>query len=228
MMPKVQNKTRRGVDPLAIADVVEDDALRFHDIEERRLKEWENYQRIHRSYEDQKANRAFLDISIDDVLTGRLVLKLLDSVVPTTVQHFRSLVTGSVGNGSGGMASDYLFCSLRCIDRLNNQITFGEIGLAGGEPLHDENFALRHTERGLLTMTSCGPHTSNYSFGITLGAAPSLDYRQVVFGKVIDGISLLEKLESLPTNAVGRPLNPVVISFCGALTGSRPPGGRAN
>lgn len=197
----------------------------YQDIEERRLKEWENYQKSHRTPEDQRTNRAFIDISIDDAIAGRLVIDLYDTVVPRTVERFRSLVTGDMGVAKDtGTKIDYLHSKLQCIDKKKQLLCFGSFGMNIPFPIEDENFALRHTERGLLTMISHGPNTARTSFGITLSAAPCLDFRHVVFGKVVDGGAVLDRLEAAPVNAVGKPLIAPLIIFCGVLTGSVPPG----
>ncbi|KPI89751.1 cyclophilin 9 putative (CYP9) [Leptomonas seymouri] len=199
----------------------------YNDIEQRRLKEWENYQKSHRSMDEANANRVFLDIAIGEALAGRLVVELFEDVVPETAAHFRRLVTGEDGvHEATDVKLDYLYTPLELIDKNRGYARFGDL-LAYGvqlEPLRQETFKIRHTARGLLTMTSYGPHLCNTSFGITLQPAPTLDYEQVVFGKVVDGLSLLEKLDSMPVDAVGRPLLPVYIVLCGTLTGERPPG----
>lgn len=199
----------------------------YNEIEERRLKEWENYQKSHRSMEEARANRVFLDIAIGEALAGRLVVELFDDVVPLAAAHFRRLATGADGvHEATDVKLDYLYTPLELIDKHRGYARFGDL-LAYGvrlEPLRQETFKIRHTTRGLLTMTAYGPHLCNTSFGITLGPAPSLDYEQVVFGKVVDGLPLLEKLEAMPVDAVGRPLLPMYIVLCGTLTGDRPPG----
>lgn len=224
-MPTKQNRSRK--DLLLFTGSSASREQIYRDIEERRLKEWENYQRCHRSMEEANANHIFLDISIGDALAGRFVVELYDTVVPQTVSRFRQLVTGSGGiQESTDVKLDYLYTPIDIINKKGCYIQFGDF-LAYGVTLgvlRDETFSIRHTERGLLTMTSYGPHTSNTSFGITLGPAPSLDYKQVVFGKVVDGLALLDKLETVPTSPIGKPLTPVSIVFCGILTGKRPPG----
>ncbi|EKF38021.1 cyclophilin, putative [Trypanosoma cruzi marinkellei] len=202
---------------------------RYQDVEERRLKEWENYQRSHRSTEEQRSSRAFLDISIDDVLAGRLVLELFEDTVPNTVRNFRSLITGSCGvDPVTGVRLDYLYTPVHRVDRARKLILLGELESLNVSstctPIQDEGYGKCHLERGLLTMISDGPHTSGSVFGITLGPSRSLDFKQVVFGKAVDDLTLLEKLESLPLDAVGRPLVPAVVTFCGALTGPKPTG----
>ncbi|KAL7696763.1 cyclophilin 9 [Lotmaria passim] len=224
-MPYKTPKTRKDVSQVSTA--ASSVQQLYNDIEERRLKEWENYQKSHRSMEEANMNRVFLDIAIGEALAGRLVVELFDDVVPEAAAHFRRLVTGADGvHEATEVKLDYLYTPLELIDKVRGYARFGDL-LAYGvrlEPLRQETFKIRHTTRGLLTMTSYGPHLCNTSFGITLGPAPSLDYEQVVFGKVVDGLPLLEKLESMPLDAVGRPLLPMYIVLCGTLTGERPPG----
>ncbi|CCD21158.1 putative Cyclophilin type peptidyl prolyl cis trans isomerase [Trypanosoma vivax] len=202
---------------------------RYQDVEERRLKEWENYQRSHRSTEEQQSSRAFLDMSIDDVLSGRLVLELFVDSVPQTVQNFRALITGSCGiDPATGVKLDYLGTKVHHVDHSKNMIVLGQLDSfnlsSTGGTIPDEKYRHRHTERGLLTMVSEGPNTSGSVFGITLGPSPQLDFKQVVFGRATDDLTLLEKLEAIPLDSVNRPVMPVVVTFCGALTGPRPSG----
>ena len=71
-------------------------------------------------------------------------------------------------------------------------------------------------------MISKGPNTSGSAFSITLDKVPALDFRQVVFGKVVDGLSVLDKIEAVACAKTGVPKVPIVVSFCGVLTGKRP------
>ncbi|EPY38691.1 cyclophilin-type peptidyl-prolyl cis-trans isomerase [Angomonas deanei] len=202
----------------------------MRDVEERRYKEWENYQKSHRNMEDQQ-NCAFIDLSIDNALAGRFELTLFESQVPNTVQHFRSLLSGTMGvDEERGIKLDYYGTSVRSIDKEKGIIVLGDFGSLGisVKPIPDENFSVRHGERGLLTMMSSGPNTGSTAFGILLKPAPSLDYTQVVFGKITDGFSLLERLETLPVNNIGKPLNAVSIALCGVLSGKAPRHGDGN
>eukprot|EP00796_Vickermania_ingenoplastis_P011575 gene11575-7971_t len=219
-----KNKEKQDFQAICFADEASRNAA-YQDIEERRLKEWENYQKSHRTPEDQKTNRAFIDVSVGDILAGRLVIDLYDTLVPRTVERFRAMITGELGVDKGtGTKIDYLHTKLQCIDRERSLLCFGSFAMNIVPPIQDENYSVRHTERGLLTMMSHGPNTARSGFGITLGPAPCLDFKQVAFGKIVDGISVLEKLEKVPVNSVGKPLNSPFITFCGILTGQAPPG----
>lgn len=204
---------------------------RFQDVEERRLKEWENYQRSHRSSLEQTGARAFLDINIGEVPAGRLVIELYEDAVPLTVEHFRSLIMGTTpwDVDSNGPKLDYIDSTVSRVDKANHFLMLGEFQGASisptGEYLKDENFAFRHTQRGILSMASKGPNTVGSAFTITTDAAPSLDFKQVVFGKVVDGLQVLEKMETVATTSrTGIPTTAITVAFCGALTGPKPPG----
>jgi len=207
---------------------VEDDVQsrkRWHEIEERRLKEWENYQRSNRTSSD-RTSKVFFDISIGDSPAGRIVIDLLEDVVPQAVNNFRVLATGSAGHDPAtGTKLDYVDSPMHRLEKGVGAF-FGELqGLqlsSTGSLLKDENFSNWHSQRGIVSMYSRGPNTIGSAFTITLDRAPSLDFKQVVIGRVTDGLQVLEKLEAVPRNRVGRPLVPVFISICGALTGSRP------
>lgn len=219
-----KSKEKQDFQAICFADEASRNAA-YQDIEERRLKEWENFQKSHRTPEDQRINRAFIDISIGDVLAGRLVIDLYDTLVPRTVERFRAMITGELGvDKVTGTKIDYLHTKLQRIDKDKKLLCFGSFSMNIVPRIEDENYSLRHTERGLLTMISHGPNTARSGFGITLGPVPSLDFRQVAFGKVVDGFSVLEKLEAVPVNAVGKPLTSPFITFCGVLTGRSPPG----
>ena len=84
-------------------------------------------------------------------------------------------------------------------------------------PKEDENFQIKHTERGQLSMANAGPNTNGSQFFITSRACPHLDGKHVVFGKVLTGLSILDEIENSPTNGNDRPLTEIVISNCGEV-----------
>lgn len=84
----------------------------------------------------------------------------------------------------------------------------------------DENFILKHDRAFLLSMANRGKHTNGSQFFITTKAAPHLDGVHVVFGLVISGFEVIEKIESQKTDAASRPYADVRIVDCG-LVGSK-------
>lgn len=93
----------------------------------------------------------------------------------------------------------------------------------GGESIYghkfpDENFDLKHDRPFLLSMANSGPGTNGSQFFVTTVPTPHLDGKHVVFGEVINGKSIVRKIENLKTQS-DKPLNDVTIVNCGELTG---------
>jgi peptidylprolyl isomerase len=201
---------------------------RFKEIDDRRFKEWNNYQ-IARSVPDDgySANLVFLDVSIAEAAPYRVNIRLFDET-PATAANFRALALGERGfDQSTGLKLDYVDSGCRRIVPGLGAF-FGELApgvsiCADGGTFRDENFAHRHTERGMLSMANRGPHSNGSAFFVSFAKSPALDFHQVVFGQVMpDCLSVLDAIEKCETTRNGTPTCPITISFCGALTGRTP------
>lgn len=169
--------------------------------------------------------RCFLDLSINEVEAGRIIIELYDDIVPKTTENFRALCTGEHGVGATtGKPLHYKDCMFHRVVR-NFMIQggdFSEHSGRGGESIYggffeDENFDRKHDRPYLLSMANRGKNTNGSQFFITTQQAPHLDGLHVVFGEVISGKEVIKKIEHQPTNEKSRPYNPCTIANCGEL-----------
>ena len=85
-----------------------------------------------------------------------------------------------------------------------------------GTSFNDENFILKHTEPGILSMANAGPNTNSSQFFITTVATPWLNGRHVVFGKVINGMKVVKIIETYGSQS-GQTNATIIIGDCGQL-----------
>ncbi|KAJ3556957.1 hypothetical protein NP233_g11859 [Leucocoprinus birnbaumii] len=86
-----------------------------------------------------------------------------------------------------------------------------------GEKFPDENFVEKHTGPGLLSMANSGPNSNGCQFFVTTAKCDFLDGKHVVFGRVLDGMLTLRKIENVPTGPNNRPKLVVKITECGEM-----------
>ncbi|MEV4442810.1 peptidylprolyl isomerase [Streptomyces sp. NPDC049577] len=160
--------------------------------------------------------RVYFDLSADGNPLGRVVMELCEDVVPKTARNFLELATGQHGFGYKGSTFHRVIPGfmLQGGDFTNYNGTGGKS--IYGERFEDENFTLKHTGPGILSMANAGPNTNGSQFFICTAKTAWLDGKHVVFGQVVEGYEHVKRIEQYGSDS-GRTSKKITIDDCGAL-----------
>jgi len=162
-------------------------------------------------------------MSIGGEPAGRITMELRSDVVPRTAENFRQLCTGEAGMGQSGKPLHFKGSAFHRVipqfmcqggDFTNGNGTGGES--IYGHKFEDENFELKHEGEGILSMANAGPNTNGSQFFLTTVDCPWLDGAHVVFGKVVDGMDVVKKIEAEGSNS-GMTRQKIVVDDSGEL-----------
>lgn len=173
-------------------------------------------------------HRVYLDVDIDGQHAGRIVIGLYGQVVPKTSENFRALCTGEMGKGVSGKNLHYK-------GRPFHRIISGFM-IQGGDTVYgdgrgsesiyggtfpDENFKIKHSHAGVVSMVNSGPNSNGSQFFITTIKASWLDGEHVVFGRVIQGMDTVYAIEGGAGTYNGKPRKKVIIVDSGEIPMSK-------
>ncbi|CAB87846.1 cyclophilin-like protein [Arabidopsis thaliana] len=175
-------------------------------------------------------HKVYFDIQINGSPAGRILIGLFGNIVPKTAAKrlfsFDVYPPGAGEKGVGNMGKPLYFKGSsfhRIIPGFMIQggdFTRGD-GRGGesiyGDKFADENFKLKHTGPGFLSMANSGPDSNGSQFFITTVTTSWLDGHHVVFGKVLSGMEVVRKIEAQGQDS-GVPKANVIIFASGEVS----------
>ncbi len=159
--------------------------------------------------------------AIFETSQGNIVVRLFEKEAPKTVANFVGLAEGTkeFANEKTGQKERRPFYDGLIFHRVIPQFMIQGgcphgTGMGGpGYKFADEfHPSLKHSKTGMLSMANSGPGTNGSQFFITVAATPWLDNRHSIFGEVVEGQDVANKISNVPRDSSDRPRIPVTIN----------------
>ena len=136
---------------------------------------------------------------------GNFKVKLYTEKAPVTTNNFKKLV-------NDGFYDGLVFHRVISGFMIQGGDPNGDGTGGPGYEIKDEFHSdLTHSKKGILSMANSGPDTGGSQFFITLAATPWLDGHHSVFGEVIEGMEVIDKIGKVQTGSMDRPVESVVM-----------------
>ncbi|XP_021572916.1 peptidyl-prolyl cis-trans isomerase A-like [Carlito syrichta] len=158
----------------------------------------------------------FFDITVNRETLGHVSFELFADKVPKTAENFHAQSTGEKGFGYKGSCFHRIIPGFMC---QGGDFTChnGTVGKSiYGEKFDDENFVLKHTGRGILSMANAGPNKNGFKFFICTTNTEWLDGKHVVFGMVKEGMNVVQAMEGFGSKN-GKTSKKITFADCGQL-----------
>jgi peptidyl-prolyl cis-trans isomerase A (cyclophilin A) len=137
---------------------------------------------------------------------GNFKIELFGDKAPLTVSNFKKLVDEGFYNG-------LIFHRVIPNFMIQGGCPHGTGRGRPGHSIRDEFHPdLKHNSKGILSMANAGPNTGGSQFFITIAPTPWLDRKHSIFGKVIQGMDIVDEISKVDKDRNDKPLKNVVIN----------------
>ena len=143
---------------------------------------------------------------------GNFKVELYDDKAPLTAGNFVQLAESGFYDGTKfhRVIDKFMIQGGDPLSKNDSKKDFW--GTGGSNPIPDEFTGdLKHDSPGILSMANSGPDTGSSQFFITVVPTPHLDGKHAIFGKVVSGYEVVEKISKVQTDDSDRPKTPVVV-----------------
>jgi peptidyl-prolyl cis-trans isomerase A (cyclophilin A) len=146
-----------------------------------------------------------------DTTEGKFKIKLFADKAPKTVENFVSLAEGAKTGKRfyDGLIFHRVIPNFMIQGGCPQGTGTGGPGYKFADEFHP---SLRHSKKGILSMANSGPNTNGSQFFITVAETSWLDNKHTVFGEVVEGYDVVEKISKVPKNGGDRPSKDVKIN----------------